>query len=181
MNLYNKYQAVSIPRALLDLDIADDLKFDLIKLLAYGSETIAIKYLSTTLNIKRENVKELSSLSLIEVKEEAGELVVSISPLFNVLYSDNTQINSPKQAFATNDLLDRISFLINRKITSIEIEKVNMWLAKDFTTSEIETAVHKSAINNVDNFAYIETVLFNSKTNNIASKTNNVKRNIDLY
>lgn len=181
MNSYEKYKHFSVPNEIFQLDIENDVLIDLIKLLSFSKSKVPIKYISENLNISRVNVTTLNAQALLTVSEDNGEVVIDLSPLYDKLFAHNDSVGIKQQTFISTAALDRISFLLERKVKSLEVDKINSWLNMGYTTEEIEIAVHKSAINNVDNFSYIETVLFNNSNNTQQTKKNNVTRNIDLY
>ncbi len=121
-------------------------------------------------NLDQNVIKSLEAKGLISFKRKNQTLICEI----------NQAINSAKsQELLNRDAIDRINFLLNRKLKMHELEKINSWLILDYTIEQIETAITKSMINNVSEFNYIEKVLFNS---DVKTKQNiNIERNFDLY
>ncbi len=121
-------------------------------------------------NIDQNVIKSLEAKGLISFKRKNQTLICVINASIDV---------DKKQELLNRDAIDRINFLLNRKLKMHELEKINNWLTLDYTMDQIETAITKSMINNVSEFNYIEKVLFNS---DVRTKQNiNIERNFDLY
>ncbi len=176
MSSYKKYQTFSVPNKVLELELSDELLADLIRLLSYNQEYIKISQITT---ISRDNLSTLSSRGIVEITDQDGHFVVDLNPLYGKLYGQST--SATNTTYATTDVLDRIEFLLSRKLKPIEIDRINKWLTQGYEVSEVEQAVYKSSLNSADNFNYIETVLFNATTPQKEEKKTHVKRNVDLY
>ncbi len=121
-------------------------------------------------NIDQNIIKSLEAKGLITFKRKNQSLICEINQIVN---PDKTQ------DVLNRETIDRINFLLNRKLKMHELEKINSWLTLNYTIEQIETAITKSMINNVSEFNYIEKVLFNS---DVKTKQNiNIERNFDLY
>ncbi len=121
-------------------------------------------------NLDQNVIKSLEAKGLISFKRKNQTLICEINQVINP---------DKNQDLLNRDAIDRINFLLNRKLKMHELEKINSWLTLDYTIEQIETAITKSMINNVSEFNYIEKVLFNS---DVKTKQNiNIERNFDLY
>ncbi len=121
-------------------------------------------------NIDQDVIKSLEAKGLISFVRKNQTLVCEINQVVS---------QDKNQDLLNREAIDRINFLLNRKLKMHELEKINSWLILDYTMEQIETAITKSMINNVSEFNYIEKVLFNS---DVRTKQNiNIERNFDLY
>lgn len=194
MSQYEMYQVINVPKQLLkqqaNLKISDAEMLVLIKLISGNNAELNFVELSKEWSISRDVLMSLSNKGLINVSEKMGQIVVDINPLFTRLNQGstqesnlgmtNTQTSQVETEVLTSDKLDRISFLLNRRINNMELEKLKEWLNLGYTIPQIEVAIQKSTINQVDNFNYIEKVLLNS-TERKEAKVSKIQRNIDLY
>lgn len=194
MSQYEMYQVINVPKQLLkqqaNLKISDAEMLVLIKLLSGSNAELNFVELSKEWSISRDVLMSLSNNGLINVSEKMGQIIVDINPLFTRLNQGssqesnasmtNTQTSQVETEILTSDKLDRISFLLNRRINNMELEKLKEWLNLGYTIAQIEVAIQKSTINQVDNFNYIEKVLLNS-TERKEAKVSKIQRNIDLY
>lgn len=122
--------------------------------------------------------KQLFILYIVEelksVKIE--ELLISFNELFsmedleklekleivNVDYSKN-MIELKQKSLSVKDV-DKIRVILNRELKNYELEQVKNWY-KDYSIKEIEEAVYQTVLKGIDNFNYIEKVLFNKAEN----------------
>lgn len=179
MDNYDKYKVVNIPLGLLknykDFGLSESLLIDFIHLLSFSSKLIDFTKINEVKVISRQVLSELSRLELIKLQEIDSRLYIDISPSYDIIYNEKIANNQLLNAQS----LDRFSLILNRKIKAHEIEIITEWLKNGYSSSEIELAMQKSVINNVDNMKYIEKVLFNEPEQQISSTT--IERNFDLF
>ncbi len=120
--------------------------------------------------ISIQTVKNLQTKGILTVSQSENGISFEVKEV-----KSDTKVSSQ----LNRQSIDRISFLLNRKLQMHELEKINKWLTLDYTINQIETAISKSMINDVDNINYIEKVLFNGEGKQ--QQNLNIERNFDLY
>lgn len=181
----SKYINFSIPTILVKeqkkLNLNNDELLFLIKLLSYGNTNVSYITFASDYEINREMVGNLKAKGLIKINENQDGIYIDITSMYEKLYQEQVQESfTSVQDSLSADVLDRISFLLNRQVKSFELDKIREWIKLGHKIEDIEVAIQKSVINNVDNFNYIDTVLQNGAQRN---RENDVKveRNIEFY
>jgi DNA replication protein len=181
----NKYINFSIPTILLkeqkNLNLTNEEMLFLIKLLSYNTSNVSYVGFATDFEINREMVGNLKAKDFIKIKENKEGIYIDTTPIYEHLYNENIQqVPVVPTDGLSADVLDRISFLLNRQVKSFELDKIREWINTGHKIEDIEIAIQKSVINNVDNFNYIDTVLQNGQTKNHENDVK-VERNIEFY
>ncbi len=99
--------------------------------------------------------KDLVSLENLSLLESVG--------LINIDYQKNL-INLNEKKLNSSDI-DKIRVVLNREIKTYELEKIKQWFEK-YSIEEIQEAVYQTVLKGIDNFNYIEKVLFNDEKKN---------------
>ncbi len=99
--------------------------------------------------------KDLFSLENLSLLESVG--------LINIDYQKNL-INLNEKKLNSSDI-DKIRVVLNREIKTYELEKIKQWFEK-YSIEEIQEAVYQTVLKGIDNFNYIEKVLFNDEKKN---------------
>lgn len=154
-------------------NLSDEETLTLIKLVSIDRSDLMLNVFLNKYAIKREVLNALSKKGLIKLVEIANGLEI------DYIGFNNNQASDSKVSI-NREMIDRLTFLLNRKLQVYELEKIKSWLKLDYKLSEIEEAISKAAIGGVDNFNYIEKVLFNNQDTKKQSKIK-IERNFDLY
>ncbi len=101
--------------------------------------------------------KDLVSLENLSLLESVG--------LINIDYQKNL-INLNEKKLNSSDI-DKIRVVLNREIKTYELEKIKQWFEK-YSIEEIQEAVYQTVLKGIDNFNYIEKVLFNDENKNFS-------------
>ncbi|MGL5021356.1 MAG: DnaD domain protein [Mycoplasmatales bacterium] len=183
MTNYKKYSNFSIPTILMEkqkqIALTDSEFLMLIRILSFNQEKIAYSVLANQFEVDREIISKLKELKMIDIIQENTKVYITISPLYNHLFDQKCE-DTPVTSQLSADVLDRISFLLNRQVKVFELEKIKEWCEQGYKIEEIEVAIQKSIINNVDNFNYIQTVLYNVNKKDEIEEVK-VQRNIEFY
>ncbi len=108
--------------------------------------------------VSLENLKKLEELNLISID-----------------YNQNLIDLKREEKLSSSDI-DKIRVVLNREIKTYELEKIKKWFLT-YSIKEIEEAIYQTVLKGIDNFNYIEKVLFNDeKTNNINGQKISNKR-----
>ncbi len=103
-----------------------------------------------------DNLNKLESLSLIDID-----------------YNKNI-IKLKENKLSSSDI-DKIRVILNREIKTYELEKIKQWFLT-YTIKEIQDAIYQTMIKGIDNFNYVEKVLFNDNNSKLDSnKTSDFK------
>ncbi len=154
-------------------NLSDEETLTLIKLVSIDRSDLMLNVFLNKYAIKREVLNGLSKKGLVKLVEIANGLEI------DYIGFNNNQASDSKVSI-NREMIDRLTFLLNRKLQVYELEKIKSWLKLDYKLSEIEEAISKAAIGGVDNFNYIEKVLFNNQDTKKQSKIK-IERNFDLY
>jgi DnaD/phage-associated family protein len=181
----SKYMNFSVPTILVKeqvkLRLSNEELLFLIKLLSYNTSNVSYVMFANDFEVNREMMGNLKAKGLVKINENNEGIYIDVTPMYEILYNNDNQIdveNSTDKLSA--DVLDRISFLLNRQVKSFELDKIREWIKMGHKVEEIEVAIQKSVINNVDNFNYIDTVLQNGHSKNNENDVK-VERNIEFY
>lgn len=176
MKEYQLFRQVAIPKVLIDNDfnLSDGQLLTMIRLFGQEQEFINLSNFLKQFKINRADIAQLKEMKLIDVFDKNDEIVIAINPFYSY------QKNTDQGEILDVKRIDRIVFLLNRQLKTYELEMIKEWLSIGYTLSEIELAIQKSTINNVDNFKYIDTVLRNEKDKDQEIMIN-IQRNVDLY
>ncbi len=158
-----------------ELGLSDSELVAMLKLCTLSDESTEFSRFLTDVNITQEDLMALKNKQLIDIIKVNGKLKVEMKPV----QEEVEQISETSPIMLNREAVDRINFLLNRKLQMYELEKINRWLSLDYTIEQVELAISKSMINDVDNFNYIEKVLFNNEKKN--QQNLNIERNFDLY
>ncbi len=122
-------------------------------------------------------INENNPVSIDELIESFGNLVnqenlnalIKLS-LINIDYQKNV-INLKENKLTANDI-DKIRVVLNREIKTYELEKIKQWFLS-YNIEEIQDAVYQTVLKGIDNFNYIEKVLFSGEKNDLNKKIQN--------
>ncbi len=157
----------------LEYNLSDTEVLTLIKIVSIDQSKQELAEFLKKYEIDRHVLNDLSKKGLIRL--------IGVSNQIEIEYLG---FNKPKvnnfQSEINREMIDRLTFLLNRKLQVYELEKVKGWLKLEYKINEIEEAISKAAIGGVDNFNYIEKVLFNNQNTKKQSKIK-IERNFDLY
>ncbi len=158
-----------------ELKLSDSELVAIMKICTLIDEETEFSTFLTSANITQDDLMGLKNKELIDITKVNGKLKVELKPVEKEI----EEISEILPNMLNREAVDRINFLLNRKLQMYELEKINRWLSLDYTIDQIELAISKSMINDVDNFNYIEKVLFNNEKKN--QQNLNIERNFDLY
>ena len=165
MNEMKKYQTISIPLIFLEnydlLNLTDHQFILLLKLMNTKDELININLLIEKNILSRNDIGELISNNVINIKSIDEEMYIDMLDFYNRLSSLFKEDNNVLDSL----FLDKIQYIINRKLQTFEIQQLNMWLNDGFIKENIENAIQISLAKNIDNFNYIEKILYDKKNN----------------
>ncbi len=114
-------------------------------------------YKPISINDLLENFGDLVSLDYLKKLEELN--------LINIDYNQNI-VDLKKEESLTSSDIDKIRVILNREIKTFELEKIKKWFLT-YSIKEIEDAIYQTVLKGIDNFNYIEKVLFSDEKNNI--------------
>ncbi len=155
------------------LKLSDEEVLALIKIVSIERNGLILSTFLKKYEISREVLNTLSKKNLIKLVEVSNNLEIEYLG-FNQEQVNNFEVE------INREMIDRLTFLLNRKLQVYELDKIKSWLKLEYKLSEIEEAISKAAIGGVDNFNYIEKVLFNNQDTHKQSKIK-IERNFDLY
>lgn len=160
-------------------DLSDEELLGLIKILSIKDENDNLLAFLNLHNIKRETITNLEKKGIIQLKNKMGKIeIVYQTPVEKSnLIPNETKTN---KVMISKEMIERINFLLNRKLKSHELEKIKSWLNLEYSFQEIEEAINKSILNDADNFNYIEKVLFNNYGSKQQTRIK-IERNFELY
>ena len=165
MNEMKKYQTVNIPLIFLEnydlLNLSDHHFILMLKLMYLNEELININLLIEKNILSRNDIGELISNNIISIKSIDEEMYIDMLDFYNKISSLFKEENNILDSL----FLDKIQYIINRKLQTFEIQQLNMWLNDGFIKSDIENAIQISLAKNIDNFNYIEKILYDKKNN----------------
>ncbi len=157
-----------------ELNLSDAELLALIKLMAIDEESGNLLNFLNEYSISREVLSGLDQKGIISLVKSQGKLQVVLNEMQVKAESEIAQV------LVSSEMIDRINFLLNRQLRENELEKIKTWIELEYSMNEIESAITKSILNNVDNFNYIEKVLFNNQ-GSTKPKSINIERNFELY
>ncbi len=181
MNNNEQFRHVSIPMQVilnnLDTKLEPYQLINIIKLMTMGTRYVDLMEFLSDYKMKRDHLEELVNLGLIILVTEDAKILVDLEPIHSQIFNTTTTSKTIK---LTAEVIDRIGFLLNRQVKPFELELLREWVDKGHNVDQIEIAIQKAMIKNIDNFNYIQTVLENA-TEIREEPVVNVKRNIELY
>lgn len=162
----------SIPQKICDInfEITDEQRVALLYLFSQANDAIKLFSFIEKFKVSNDVIKSLAKLELISIKQDSGVFYIDLNPFFTVHDALNADVV----------LLDKVSLLLNRQIKQAELDYLNQWLKSGYTDIEIQVAIQKSILNNVDNFKYVNTVLQNTSKQS-SGKNVDINRNFDIY
>lgn len=175
MSKYEENINITVPRNIINRNFDEKTIVILLKLFSYGHQYIEVIDVLSDYQINRDDLKILANLDLISIEEYNNKLCINLEKYFDPTDDESLVLLS-------SDFIDRIHFLISRKLTPLEANQLQKWIDEGFEETKIEIALQKMVLNNVDNFNYAEKILYTD--NPLVKKqtnVNEVKRNIDLY
>lgn len=167
--LNEEYQMICVPKKLCSLQLDDASKVALLYLFSVSDKEIELFDFINQFGVKNDVIKELTKVGLIKITQASNKFYIDLNPFFE-----------SKDRCADVQLLDKVSLLLNRQIKPLELDFLNKWICDGFSDEEIQIAVQRSILNNVDNFNYINTVLQNSSKQS-SSMSVDIDRNFDVY
>ena len=177
MSIYRETGSFSIPCKLIDhyksLHLNEKQLITLLRILSVSSSKMPLVELMKTTKITKEDLTSLSAKGLITVEAVDQQITIDIEPLFEELV--RLDVSKSK---VTIENLERIKSLLGRSMSTIELDKIKEWFDDGYTIEQVELAIKKSLLNEVDNFNYIDTVLANEAKKEESGKIN---RKDDLY
>lgn len=125
------------------------------------------KMMSDELNIKQKevmmNINELKDKGIIEIKVNKNkdgrlEEYILLDSLYNKLFM--TMINSENVDTVDSNIYSTFESEFGRTLSPIEYELVNGWIECKYDESLILEALKEAVFNGVNNFRYIDRILF---------------------
>ncbi len=111
-----------------------------------------------------QNFDDIVSIDNLNILESFG--------LINIDYNKNI-IEIKRNKLSSSDI-DKIRVILNREIRTFELEKIKQWFLT-YELEEITDAIYQTMIKGIDNFNYVEKVLFNDKNSELdKEKTSNL-------
>lgn len=157
-------------------------KFKLFKESKIEKDEMLILYIIFEQN--EVSLEQLLSLNIINMKEKINSLMlkgyIEVDFKNNTLKPLKNSVNLEEKLTIEN--IDELRIMLNREIKNYELEKLKEWV-KEYSFEKIKEATYKSMIKNIDNFNYIEKVLYNNDTkgNQEHSNLKNNSRKFDFF
>lgn len=194
MNINNLIDNVTIPASLIktnELNLSNDEIICILRIKTIGENDVDLINFLEKFPMEKINVESLIAKKLIKLNEINSQIKINLLPLYESLVghnqtpeTNNSAISENQSALTISDI-DRIKFILNRNIKVHELEKLKFWIKAGYEIAEIENAIHKSLLKNIDSFNYIEAVLYNEPINKEIEQTNDsqsvvINRNWEL-
>ncbi len=125
-------------------------------------------------------IKDNNSISMQDLIQNFDDIVsidnLNILESFGLISIDyNKNIIEIKRNKLSSSDIDKIRVILNREIRTFELEKIKQWFLT-YELEEITDAIYQTMIKGIDNFNYVEKVLFNDKNSELdKEKTSNLK------
>jgi len=178
MKIYREKGSFSIPCKLIDLykkmDLEDNELISILKILSVTNNETSIVTLMKDTHITKEELTSLSLRGVITMEPIDSMIMVKLEPMYLKLEKG---VDSEYEL--SLEKLEKVKHLLDRSLSNVELKKLKEWMNEGFTFKEIELAIQKSLINEVDNFKYIETVLVNNQKR--STNEGKITRRDDLY
>ncbi len=163
---------IKIPKQLIEdyqkFNLNENEVIILIKMFKYEKRYINLIVFLETEKIKKQNIQNLLDKEIISLKNQENNVYIDLDTCSNKLSNQNKNNN-----ILNEKDISRINFILNRELKQYEIDKILFWIEAGYQFKEIEEAIYKSLIKNIDNFSYIEAILFNKaddKNNKVEKK-----------
>lgn len=156
----------------------------------YDNSEVQIENLYNTLNIKmdvKKTIKDLYNKNYVNIDWEKSKVMVSKRRILEE--NKEKEINIGQHLYdqkiakkeVTVEHIDKIRVILNREIKPHELMQLQKWY-EQYEMEEIIDAIYKSCLKDIDNFNYIEKVLFNEpQEKKEPTKIKKVQKNFDFF
>lgn len=176
----NLINTINVPSILitnhLELDLSDEELLVILKLMAINQLEVDLELFlkSSGINLK-DLVLSLVKKKFLTLDSNDGKPKVLLNPIYEKLLHDDLDFmetikqETPEKELSiksnelTKNFLLQIKDLIERDLTSIEIDDLQTWIKDGYNQEEIYQAIIQAVSRNVDNFKYIEKILNNKQ------------------
>lgn len=135
--------------------------------------------LITFLRVSHNSKPLISSLvnkKVIKLVDVDGKMMINLNGLYDIISGERTEY---EQVGLSNDQIDKLNHIFNKKMNPNEVLKINSWMAAGADFSKIEESIYIALAKGITNLNYIEKIIVNanSTTEEVVQKERPVKRN----
>ncbi len=148
-------------------DLTDEEFICICRLLTFDTINVKLNEFMKTFANQKPLISNMSIKKIVQIIEIESDVYISLRPLYELMIE--TRAHQTAICLSQKQVA-KVSHILNRELKSSDIEQINMWMSRGHSFDEIESAIYKALVHEVDHLNYIEKILYNESPNQTSTK-----------